>query len=115
MANTESAKKRARANLKRTLRNKSARSAIKTHVTKVRRAVDEKAEGVSALLVAAISSLDRAAVKGIVHPNNAARRKSRLMQRVARADLAVTVAPATAAKAKSSGKATTGKVTAKKR
>ena len=79
---TASARKQARATVGRTLRNRSVRSAVKTRVVRVRKAITEHAEGVVELGVAAISSLDRAAGKGILHPNNAARRKSRLMQRL---------------------------------
>jgi hypothetical protein len=56
---------------------------VKTRVTRVRRALTgESQEAVAELTAAAISSLDRAAAKGIVHRNNAARRKSRLAKRV---------------------------------
>jgi len=69
-----------RATVGRTLRNKSVRSAVKTRVVRVRRAIAEHGEGVVELGVAAIASLDRAANKGILHVNNAGRRKSRLMK-----------------------------------
>jgi small subunit ribosomal protein S20 len=77
---TASARKQMRATVGRTLRNKSVRSAVKTRVVKVRRAIADHAEGVAELGVIAISSLDRAANKGILHVNNSARRKSRLMK-----------------------------------
>jgi small subunit ribosomal protein S20 len=69
-----------RATVGRTLRNKSVRSAVKTRVVRVRRAIAEHTEGVTELGIAAIASLDRAANKGILHANNAGRRKSRLMK-----------------------------------
>src|ERR1700730_6984332 len=69
-----------RAAVGRTVRNKSARSAVKTRVVRVRRAIAEHTEGVAELGIAAIASLDRAANKGILHANNAGRRKSRLMK-----------------------------------
>jgi len=77
---TASARKQMRATVGRTLRNKSVRSAVKTRVVRVRRAIAENAEGALELGVAAIAGLDRAANKGILHANNAARRKSRLMK-----------------------------------
>jgi small subunit ribosomal protein S20 len=77
---TASARKQMRASVGRTERNKSARSAIKTRVVRVRKAVAEHTENAAELGLAAIASLDRAANKGILHANNAARRKSRLMK-----------------------------------
>ena len=77
---TASARKQMRAGVARTERNKSARSAIKTRVVRVRRAVTEHSENLAELGLAAIASLDRAANKGILHSNNAGRRKSRLMK-----------------------------------
>ena len=90
---TASARKQARAAVGRTLRNRSVRSAVKTRVVRVRRALTEHAEGAADLGLAAIAGLDRAASKGILHPNNAARRKSRLMKALASAgDVATAVA-----------------------
>lgn len=83
MANTAAAKKAMRASARRAVRNRSAKSAVKTRIARVRRALTTGgAEGVAELVTAAVSSLDRAAAKKIVHPNNAARRKSRLAKRV---------------------------------
>src|SRR5919202_4424259 len=82
MANTSSAKKQARESARRALRNRSVRSAVKTRIVRVKRAATEGGEDVRELAVAAISSLDRAAAKGILHRNNVARRKSRLMKRL---------------------------------
>jgi small subunit ribosomal protein S20 len=83
MANTNSAKKEMRSGARRAGRNRSTRSAVKTRVTRFRRATTtEAAEQVTELALAAISSLDRAASKGILHGNNAARRKSRLQKRL---------------------------------
>lgn len=75
MANIKSSKKDIKRNLKRRLRNQSAKAALKTHVKKVRHASEEN---VSAALVVALSALDKAAQRGIIHPNQAARRKSRI-------------------------------------
>jgi len=82
MANTAAAKKEARSSVGRTLRNRSVRSSVKTGVAKARRVIGDGTEGALEAALAAISSLDRAAEKGILHPNNAARRKSRLMKRL---------------------------------
>ena len=110
MANTSSAKKEMRASAKRAVRNRSAKSAVKTRVTRFRRATTtEAAEQVTELAVAAISGLDRGAAKGIVHANNAARRKSRLQKRL-NAALAGTI---TTEPAKGTRKATAEKGTGK--
>jgi small subunit ribosomal protein S20 len=100
---TASARKQARAAVGRTLRNRSVRSAVKTRVVRVRRALTEQVEEAVALGLVAISSLDRAASKGILHPNNAARRKSRLMKALASAGEAPT-AVAKPAKSKAAAK-----------
>jgi len=68
---------------KRQLRNKSVRSLCKTNITKAERLIfSGELESAQAAVVAALSSLDKAAEKGIIHPNNAARRKSRLMKKL---------------------------------
>ena len=83
MPQTKSAKKEMRATKKRRLRNKTARSLCKSRVTKAEGLIfsGELEKGKEAV-VAAISSLDKAAEKGIIHPNNAARRKSRLIKKL---------------------------------
>ncbi|HEX6487610.1 MAG TPA: 30S ribosomal protein S20 [Candidatus Dormibacteraeota bacterium] len=83
MANTAAAKKEMRASAKRAVRNRSTRSAVKTRVTRLRRAlVTDGVESAPELATTAIASLDRAAAKGVLHSNNAARRKSRLQRRL---------------------------------
>ena len=78
---TASGKKQARASVGRALRNRAAKSEVKTRVTRVRKALGEHDLGAAAEMAAvAISVLDRVGSKGILHPNNAARRKSRLMK-----------------------------------
>lgn len=68
---------------RRRARNKSVRSAIKTSLTKAEKLISKKeAEATSAEIVQVISTLDRAAKKGVIHPNQAARRKSRLMKKL---------------------------------
>jgi len=81
VANSRSARKRIRANQHKFERNRAVRSSVRTKVGKARRAllgVDAELDAAAQLLVA-ISALDRAAEKGVLHANNAARRKSRLM------------------------------------
>ncbi len=68
---------------RRRVRNKSIHSLCKTNITKAERLIfSGKLETAQKAVVAAISSLDKAAEKGIIHPNNAARRKSRLMKKL---------------------------------
>ena len=80
---TKSAKKQMRASAKRQVRNKSARSRCKTNITKAERLIfTGELEAAKEAVATAISSLDKAAEKGILHPNNTARRKSRLMKKL---------------------------------
>ena len=79
---TASAKKQARAGVRRSARNRGVRSEVKTMVVKARRSFAESPVAEAdraAVTLEAIRALDRASVKGILHRNNAARRKSRLM------------------------------------
>ena len=80
MAHSRSAEKRHRQSLKRRARNRSVRSAARGQVTKARALIEGGAlpDAVAAVRQAA-GLLDRAQEKGIIHANNAARRKSRLM------------------------------------
>ena len=82
MANTRSAEKNIRAAERRRVRNRSIKSAVKTYIRKAERGIVAAAEDTNALVVDAISKLDKAASKGILHPRNAARRKSRLMKKL---------------------------------
>ena len=80
---TKSAKKQVRVSEKRQLRNKSIRSLCKTNVTKAEKLIfSSELEAAQEAVTAAISSLDKAAEKGVIHPNNAARRKSRLLKKL---------------------------------
>ena len=84
MANTKSAIKRIRQNEKRRLRNRIFRGEARTFVKEARQAIQsEDLDEARAATLKAVSALDKAAVKGIIHRNNAARRKSRLMQQMA--------------------------------
>ena len=68
---------------KKQLRNKSVRSLCKTNITKAEKLIfSGELEAAQKAVVTAITSLDKAAEKGVIHPNNAARRKSRLMQKL---------------------------------
>ncbi len=73
--------KRARQNKKRCLRNAATKSRMKTLIKNVHTAVVAK-EGVEISLSEAISAIDKAANKGIIHKNTANRKKSRLCQNV---------------------------------
>ena len=104
MANIKSAKKRVLISTKKHDRNRVVRSAVKTHVTRVRRLMDSGETAPVAEVKAAVKALDQAAERGILHPNNAARRKSRLMRMVARAS-ALAADPEAAAHAAAEAKA----------
>ncbi len=80
MANSKSAEKRIRVNETRRQRNRPYRSAARTLVKRAELAIQGGDQAAAQDAVSrAVAMLDRAAGKGIVHPNNAARRKSRLM------------------------------------
>lgn len=84
MANHKSALKKARQDEVRRLRNRAHRSRMRNAVKKLRRAIDaQDAAGAQGLLPAALSLVDRTAKTGVIHPNVAARTKSRLTRAVA--------------------------------
>ncbi|HEY77261.1 MAG TPA: 30S ribosomal protein S20 [Thermoflexia bacterium] len=81
MAHTKSAIKNIRKNRKRRLRNRMYRSRAKTAIKKARRLIEAgQLEEAREAIRIAYSALDKAAEKGIIHKNNAARRKARLMR-----------------------------------
>jgi small subunit ribosomal protein S20 len=83
LAHTKSAQKATRVHAKKTERNKPVRSSARTAVTKARNLIDEKdMDAAKAAVREASATLDRAAKKGVIHPNNAARRKSRLVKQL---------------------------------
>jgi small subunit ribosomal protein S20 len=89
------------------VRNRAVRSEVKTLVVKARRALGgAPAEGSDrpAITLEAVRALDRAAAKGVLHPNNAARRKGRLAKALAKLGSAPAPAPAAAAPSGSKGK-----------
>ena len=83
LANIKSAKKRILVTEKRTARNKSIRSAVKTSIKKVDAAVAAKdKEAAQAALKSATSKISKAATKGVYHKNTAGRKISRLTKAV---------------------------------
>ena len=83
MAHSLSAKKRVRRNHKRTIRNKSFRSQYKTYTTRALKAIEgNDLEVAENEVKQAVSVLNKTASKGILHRNNTARRKSRLMRKL---------------------------------
>jgi small subunit ribosomal protein S20 len=81
MANTKSATKRARQTLKRSLRNRSAVTRLRTMQKQARSTQTPSADQIRAL----ISAIDKAAKRGIIHENAANRRKARLNRALATA------------------------------
>jgi len=84
LANIKSLIKRNRQNENRRVHNRIYRGRARTIVAKAREATVEgsSAEDAKSALMQAISALDSAAKKGVIHKNNADRRKSRLMKRL---------------------------------
>ena len=78
MPNIKSAKKRVLVSKTRAARNKSANSALKTAIKKAHAAVESDAADKEAVVRAAIKKVDQAQAKGLLHKNNAARKKSAL-------------------------------------
>ena len=79
MPNIKSAKKRVIVNNKRAQRNKSMRSALKTAIKKANVAIETGAADKEALVTAAVKKIDQATAKGLLHKNNAARKKSAIV------------------------------------
>jgi small subunit ribosomal protein S20 len=83
VANIKSQIKRIRTNEVARMRNKSVKSALKTAVRSFRTAADSgDREAALAALTSASRQLDKAAGKGVIHPNQAANKKSAMAQRV---------------------------------
>ncbi len=84
MANIKSQIKRNKQNEKARIRNKAVKSSLKTSVRQFREAADAgDAEKVTQTMQAALSKLDKAASKGVIHKNQAANRKSAIARRAA--------------------------------
>jgi small subunit ribosomal protein S20 len=81
VANIKSQIKRNRQNEKRRERNKTVRSELRTRAKMAVEAVEQGADDAAEQVRVAMSSIDKAASKGIIHKNEASRRKSRLARR----------------------------------
>lgn len=82
MPNTKSAAKRVEVTRKRTLRNARIKSALRTAIRKFERALaGDNLEETRQTLRRALVAIDKAVTKGVLHKNNAARKKSRLTRR----------------------------------
>ena len=85
VANIKSQKKRILTNEKRRLRNQAVKSELKTYVRKTRKSITAgDVEGAEAALRVATRKLDKAVSKGVIHKNQAAKRKSKLAVQVAK-------------------------------
>jgi small subunit ribosomal protein S20 len=112
LANTKSSEKRIRSNERKRVRNQMYRSRVKTLVRKAEEQILTGLDSVEAIRLA-MSTLDKAAGKGIIHKNNAARRKSRLAAKLAKFQAMVPAAETPAKKSRASTKRTTTKSSAK--
>lgn len=104
MANIKSQIKRNRQNEKRRLRNRTARGGARAAVNLARSAFETNSPEAKEAVLKAISALDKAAQKGVIHKNNAARRKGRLMKKLAALDSTKASAEEPAAKKTSAKK-----------
>ena len=82
MPNIKSAKKRVKVIAAKTAHNKASRSELKTEIKKANAAIEAGADDKELLVKAAVKKIDQAAAKGLLHKNNAARRKSALAKKV---------------------------------
>mgnify|MGYP006363164723 FL=1 len=85
MPNIKSAKKRVLVNKTKAQRNKSANSALKTAIKKANVAIETNAADKDELVKVAVKKIDQAAAKGLIHKNNAARKKSALQKKLNKA------------------------------
>ena len=85
MANIRSQIKRNRQTIKRQARNKAVRSELRTRTKKANAAIAEDVTAADEEIRLAVKRIDKAAAKGVIHKNQAANRKSRLMKRAAKA------------------------------
>ena len=108
---TKSAKKALRTAIRRHEENVLHRTAFKRALKDARKAIETGSEGVQKLVSAAQSTLDRAAKKNTIHPNKAARLKSRLAKKMT---VEVEVKPEKKATAKKAAPKTAAKKTTKK-
>ncbi len=84
--------------VRRTARNRSVKTALKTRISKAEKLINKnEVESAQKAAAAALKALDKAAEKGVIHPNAAARRKSRLARKLGKLSAAL---PASAAEPK---------------
>jgi len=83
MANIKSQIKRNQQNERRRERNKAVRSELKTRTKNAIRAAEDGSDDMAERLRLAVKRIDKAAAQGVIHPNQAARRKSRLVRHFA--------------------------------
>ena len=83
MPNIKSQIKRVQLSKLQNIRNTAARSSLKTAIRRFEEAVTNNAESAGEALQKASRALDKAAAKGLIHKNKAARKKSRLIKRLA--------------------------------
>jgi small subunit ribosomal protein S20 len=80
---SKSAQRQVRVTERKRLKNKSITSQCKTNITRAEKLIfSGELKAAKEAVAEAITSLDKAAEKGVIHPNNAARRKSRLMKKL---------------------------------
>ena len=82
MPNIKSAKKRVLVNATKAANNKSANSALKTALKKANAAIDSGDANKAEAVRVAVKKLDQAAAKGLLHKNNAAHKKSQLVNKL---------------------------------
>ncbi len=85
MPNIKSAKKRVLITEKKNSKNASQKSALRTSIKKAKVAIEAKDEHAAAAVKTASIDLDKAASKGLIHKNNAARKKSRMAKALSKA------------------------------
>lgn len=83
LANIKSQKKRIITSRKNQERNKQVKSLLKTDIKKLKSVIESDGENKQEQLVKTVSTIDRAAKKGVIHKKNAARKKSRLTKKLA--------------------------------
>jgi small subunit ribosomal protein S20 len=82
VANTSSAIKRIRSSARKRQHNTLVRSTVRTSVKKAQRSIEEREAESAEAVRQAISELDHAVSKGVLHKNNASRRKARLAKKL---------------------------------
>ena len=86
MPNIKSAKKRVIVNATKAARNKATNSALKTAIKKANAAIDANDAAKAEAVKVAVKKLDQAAAKGLIHKNNAAHKKSQLVNKLNKAN-----------------------------